>query len=97
VADQPFLRLESQHEDCAGADDHGIGQVQRVTTLWGRSLNDLVTFSVMISVPNRNACSHFLHQVGPITPLGEARVVLDLGGQHELAARLVARARRLAR
>ena len=39
-------------------------------------------------VPNRSACSPEPgHQVRPLDPLGEARVVLDVAGDHQLAAR----------
>ena len=51
----------------------------------------------MNSAPKRPACSRNLTiSSGPMIAVGEARVVLDVGGEHQLAAGLVARARRFA-
>ena len=57
----------------------------------------LVTFSVRISAPKRSACSRkSTISSGPMIAVGEAGEVLDLGGEHELAAGLVGGGGRLA-
>ena len=49
----------------------------------------LVTWSATSRVPTCAACfCHLLHQPGALDDLGEARIVLDVGGDGELAAGL---------
>ena len=63
-----------------------------VSTVKGRlETSTLVTLAVRNSAPKRCGLRlHVHHELGAHDPVGKAGKVLDLGGQHELAAGLVA-------
>ena len=95
------LGFEAEHQALrAGGDDDRVGGELPVAHARrnGRSLKSTaVTFSVRNSAPKRSACSRKRdHQLRAHDAVGEAGEVLDVGGQHQLAAGLVAGAGRLA-
>ena len=93
-----FLSLSSLGEPevvgaRAGRDDDGLREVEHVLVLADPDLEGALekstfcTSAVMISVPWCSACSrNARHQLLAGHRLGEARVVLDVGREHELAA-----------
>ena len=83
----------------AGGHDDGpglvVGHVAHLDVEGARREVDPVTFSVRNSAPKRAAWARKLAiSSGPMMPVDEAGVVLHLGGEHELAAGLVAGGRR---
>ncbi len=101
VSDEALFGLEAEHQRlCAGADDHRLGPILGVThpdpqrplgEIDGRDLlgQDLRAEALRLG-------SHVRHQLGAHDAVGKPGEVLDLGGQHQLTAGLVARARRFA-
>ena len=94
-ASRPSIRLCAPVETMTAS---AVNSSSRTQTLNGRSLKSTaVTFSVRNSAPKRSACSRNLHhQLRAHDAVGEAGEVLDLGGEHQLPAGLIAGARRLA-
>ena len=102
MAHQALLRLEAEHQRLGtGADDDHVAPCRsssRIQTRNGRcgevDRGDLLGDDLGAEPA---ACGpHVGHQVGAHDAVREAGEVLDLGRQHELTARLVARTRRLA-
>ncbi|MEY2755891.1 MAG: hypothetical protein RJB65_2249 [Actinomycetota bacterium] len=101
VADEPLLALESEHQALrAGADDHRIGGVLLLADPHpegpGREVDTGDLLGEELGTETGRLLAHAHHQLGTHDSLGEAGEVLDLGGQHQLSAGLVARAARLA-
>ena len=100
VPEQPLLGLEAQHQALgSGADDDGVGRVEVVAhphlegPLTEVHRSDLRREERGAEASRLFAAPH--HQLRTHDAVGEAGEVLDLGGQHQLAARLVTRAARL--
>ena len=78
----------------AGGDDHGAGAVGRLVGADGEGPAVEVDLDDLLPLRQRpeaaRLVAHLLHQLGAHDPLGEAGVVLDVGGDGELPARLVA-------
>ena len=96
-----MLGLEAEHQAlCAGADDDGVGRVQVVAhPHLERALAEvdgggLRGEELGAEAGGLLAAAH--HQLGAHDALGEPGEVLDLGGEHQLAAGLIAGAARLA-
>ena len=105
VPDEALLGLEAQHERLgAGGDDHGFGDVGGLGI--GVADPDLeralgeVDLGCLHREDRRSEAARLGpevdHELGARDALGEPREVLDLGGQHELTAGLIARRGRLA-
>jgi hypothetical protein len=100
VAHEAPLVLEVEHQGArAGGHDHRLGgdlpavDGERVGRAGEVDGGDLVGAELGAEAGGLGA--EGVHQVGAHDPVDETRVVLDLGGEHELAARLVAGRRRL--
>ena len=100
VTDQSCLGVEAEHQGPRpGGDDHRAGAVHRAVDVdleradvevdRGRLLEDQLGTEAL------GLLAEVLHQLRPLHATGEPGEVLHLGGEHELAARLVAGARRL--
>ena len=92
------LLLERQTEPArlrAGREDHGVGEID-VAGIAGqpeRARGGVEIVDVVGDDPGADMLGlllHLLHQPGPLDDVGEARIILDVGGDGELAAGLVA-------
>ena len=106
VADQPALVLEAEHQRLgAGGDDErpgpvgglrGVGVADPHAEGPGRQVDPGDLLGADVRAEPQGLLPEAHHELGAHDPLGEAGEVLDLGGQHQLAAGLVGGGRRLA-
>ena len=92
AAAQPRLAVEAEPQRRrAGGDDHGLGAVLGAARPDAeRALGEVDPIDVDVDHPRPEALglgAHGGHQVGPLDAVLEARVVLDVAGEHQLAAR----------
>ena len=93
---QPGLAVEPEPQRRrAGGDDHGLGAVLGAAGPDAeRALGEVDAIDVDVDEPRPEPLglgAHRGHQVGALDAVLEARVVLDVAGQHQLAARRGAR------
>ena len=93
VADQAVLGVEAEHQAAgAGTDDHGLGLVLGVThpdlERPGVEVDGRDLLGDELGPEALGLLAEVQHQFGAHDPVGEAGEVLDVGGEHELAAGL---------
>ena len=94
VPEKPALGLETEHEGLgAGRDDHGVGGVLVVVNPHAPRLPAEVHLGGLGreegGAEPGGLVTEVHHELGAHDPVRETREVLDVGRQHELAARLV--------
>ena len=91
---QPLLRIDAQPAGLgAGGDDHGVGQedVARIGDAAERAGGEIHPRDQVVHDSRADMLGlrrHLLHQPRPLDHIGEARIVLDIGGDGQLPARL---------
>jgi hypothetical protein len=99
VADQTLFGFEAEHQGlCARADDHRMRPVLGVVHPdLERALAEIDAGDLLgddLGPEPQGLLAHAVHQLGPHDALRKTGEVLDLGGEHQLSAGLVARAGR---
>ena len=95
VAQQPRLGLEPEHQAlCTGGDDHRVGGELTIADHdLERSLAEVDRGDLLgeeLGTEPRRLLAELDHQLRAHDAVGEAGKVLDIGGQHQLAAGLIA-------
>ena len=106
MADQPLFGLQAQHDRLGtGGHDHrprpvgGLGGIRVAhphPVGWAGQVDPADLLGEHLCAEPLGLLSELDHQLGAHHPVGEAGIVLHVGGEHQLAAGLVAGGRRLA-